>query len=124
MNDWIPEDFRRVADTLEIDIATIGRDGALRPYTPIWIVSDGAELYIRSYRGAAGAWYRNALREPRARIRAGGTEYDVVLAPDTSEAVNAAIDIDFRRKYSYSPTSLAAMIRPEAVATTLRVRPA
>ena len=54
MTSWTP------ADTREIDIATRRKDGSLRSYVPIWVVSDGSDVYVRSWKGTDGAWYRHA----------------------------------------------------------------
>jgi hypothetical protein len=51
---WTPEDFHRVADTREIDIATRRKDGSLRSYVTIGVVSDGSDLYVRSWKGTNG----------------------------------------------------------------------
>lgn len=47
----------------------------------------GEQLFVRSWQGQAGAWYRHARQRPDGRIRAGGTEYDIIFqtpqpAPD------------------------------------------
>jgi hypothetical protein len=51
---WTPEDFHRVANTREIDVATRRKNGSL--HVPIWVVSDGSDLYVRSWKGTDGAW--------------------------------------------------------------------
>jgi hypothetical protein len=45
-------------------------------------------------------------------------------SPTFPADVNDVLDDDLRRKYSYSPSSLEAMIALEMAATTLRVVPA
>jgi hypothetical protein len=47
-----------------------------------------------------------------------------VFESDIPADVNDVLDDDFRRKSSYSPSSLEAMITTEVAATTLRVLPA
>jgi hypothetical protein len=80
-------------------------------------VADG-EAYIRSYKGAGGAWYKRALREGRVVID--GTEFTVEPEPD--EAVNAKVSQAFRDKYgARSPRPTEGMVSPEVAATTLRL---
>jgi hypothetical protein len=38
MSDWSPHKLEMIGDATKIDIATVRRDGTLRPYVPIWIV--------------------------------------------------------------------------------------
>ena len=54
MTSCTPEDFVRVAEARAIDIATRRKDGSLRSYVPIWVVSDGSDLYGRSWKGTDG----------------------------------------------------------------------
>jgi hypothetical protein len=88
---------------------------------PIWVVRVGDDLYVRSYRGGAGAWYRHATDQPRGRIRAGGVERDVTFdQPDDS--VQPAIDDAYRAKYGrYGDTYLKPMLTQQAIAATLRL---
>jgi hypothetical protein len=44
-----------MSDWTAADLDRIGSDGSLRPYVPIWVVRAGAELFVRSWRGQAGA---------------------------------------------------------------------
>ncbi len=75
-------------------------------------------LYIRSYRGAEGGWYRAARRSGRGRVNA-AAGYDVVLepAPDVDQA---AVDAAYRAKYGRS-SYVDAMVTDAAAATTLRL---
>jgi hypothetical protein len=47
-----------MSDWTAADLDRIGSDGSLRPYVPIWVVRTGGELFVRSWRGQAGAWYQ------------------------------------------------------------------
>jgi hypothetical protein len=47
-----------VAD--EILVAPDRGDRSRGPAVPIWVVWVGDELYVRSFRGASGGWYRRA----------------------------------------------------------------
>jgi hypothetical protein len=41
---------------------------------PIWVVRVHDDLYVRSYRGPSGSWYRRARRNGSGRIRVGGID--------------------------------------------------
>lgn len=95
----------------------------MRPYVPIWVVRVGDDLYVRSYRGVEGAWFRAVMRQRKARVRVAGIESDV----DAEQAVAAdqhAIDEAYRTKYaSFAGTYVDPMVSPAAIATTLRLLP-
>jgi hypothetical protein len=85
---------------------------------PIWVVVVGDEVYVRSYKGERGAWYRRALREGRMTLEG----VDVVVEPEHDPALNERISDAFRAKYgASSPGSTDAMVTPEVVATTLHL---
>ncbi|WP_235029111.1 DUF2255 family protein [Streptomyces sp. 3213.3] len=65
----------------------------------IWVVRDGDDLYVRSFRGSAGAWYRAARASHEGRIRSGGVDKDVTLVEVTDPGVNDRIDAAYRTKY-------------------------
>ncbi|MGH8988778.1 MAG: DUF2255 family protein, partial [Acidimicrobiales bacterium] len=91
MSKWSPQELRRTGAADEVDIAPVRADGTLRPFTTIWVVRVGNDLYVRSYRGLAGGWYRTVQRSHRARLRAAGAERDVALE-DTNGIEAATID--------------------------------
>jgi hypothetical protein len=40
----------------------------------IWVVRHGDDLYIRSYRGPSGSWFRRSRERPEGRIQARGVD--------------------------------------------------
>jgi hypothetical protein len=116
---WTPEDLDAIAGTGEIEIAPRRGDGTLRQATTIWIVRVGDDLYVRSYRGPGGSWYRAARRTHEGRLRAAGIERDVGFDPD-HDADPTAIDDAYRAKYGRS-AYVDAMIAPDVATTTLRL---
>ena len=84
---------------------------------------DEGEVFARSVRGEKGKWYQRALENPEVALQAAGTEIPAraVPAPDTSsvERTSAAL----RRKYRKG-SSLDSMLKPEILATTMRLEPA
>jgi hypothetical protein len=118
---WTAEQLATIAAAGEIDIAPRRPDDRLGPATTIWIVRVGDDLYVRSYRGPAGRWYRNAVRTHEGRIHPGDFERDVTFDEHHS-ADSAAVDAAYRAKYGNS-SYVDAMVTPDAAATTLRVLP-
>ena len=86
---------------------------------PIWAVVVDGEVYVRSYRGERGAWYRRALRDGRMKLEG----IDVRVEPQRDPELNERISDAFRAKYGgRSPGPTEAMVSPEVVATTLRLK--
>ena len=123
MSDWTAEEFDKIAAADELEIAALRPDGSLRPYTTIWVVRVGEDLYVRSYRGRRGGWFRSVLRRPHGRIRAGGVERDVAFE-ESDDADHDAIDEAYRIKYArYASTYVEPMVSRHARAATLRLVP-
>jgi hypothetical protein len=91
---------------------------------PIWVGRLGDELYVRSWRGSDGSWYRAAQASGRAHISAGGVDRDVALERVTADELNDAIDAGYRDKHGRYPSYVEPMSSEQARATTLRVVPA
>jgi len=123
MTSWTTDELDRIGTVDELEITTARSDGSLRRWVPIWVVRVDDGLYVRSYRGADGAWYRHATQLSQGRIRAGCVERDgTVDRPD--DTVQPAIDDAYRAKYArYGATYLRPMLAARATATTLRLTP-
>jgi hypothetical protein len=119
---WSNEQLDALGRAGEIDVAPRRDDGALGRPTTIWLVRVGDELFIRSYRGPDGGWYRAATRTGRGRVSVRGTDYDVVFEP-ASDVDQAAVDNAYRAEYGRS-SYVDAMVTNDAAATTLRLAPA
>jgi hypothetical protein len=123
MSAWTNEELNKIGLAEELEIAPRRPNGKLRKPLPIWVVRVGDDLYVRSYRGHAGAWYRAALATHQGRIRAGGVEKDVVFVEETDPGLNDQIDAAYRAKYGRYPQYVAPMVTPEVRATTLKLAP-
>lgn len=53
MTTWTPDELSRIASADELSIQPRRTDGSLRAPTPIWVVRDGDDLYVRAYAAAA-----------------------------------------------------------------------
>lgn len=121
MATWTKEDLDKVEAAEELEMAPRRRDGTLRRPVTIWVVRQGDDLYVRSWRGRTGSWFQSAQAQHEARVRAGGVERDVRLVE--TEERNDEIDAAYRTKYSRYPTFVPPMTTPEARATTLKLVP-
>ena len=115
---WTIEDLDRIGAADELDVAPEGS----RRRVPIWVVRVGEGLYVRSWRGDRGGWYRAAKARGRGHISAGGVERDIefVTADDTDPD---AIDAAYRDKYARYPTYVEPMVSTQARETTLKLVP-
>ena len=123
MSGWTDIELARIGPADELEIASYRQGGTLRPYTTIWIVRVGDELYVRSWRGRSGVWFRRALQRHEGRIRAAGVERDVTFE-EPDDSVHPAIHDAYRSKYARYPDSyVRPMVEPDATAATFRLLP-
>ena len=121
MRDWTTEELGKIGAAEELQIAALRPDGSLRPYTTIWVIRTGDNLYVRAYRGRDGAWFRSVLRRPEGRIQAGGLTRDVTFT-EPEDADQTAIDQVYLAKYSqYDAAIVDPMVAPAARAATLQL---
>jgi hypothetical protein len=74
MSAWKSEELKKIGAADELQIASVRRDGTLSNAVTIWVVRIGDDLYVRSYKGRGGVWFRVAQMRHAGRIRAGGIE--------------------------------------------------
>lgn len=115
--------LEKLDETKEVDVETRSADGRLHSVI-IWIVVVGGVPYVRSVRGPRGRWFRELMARKEGAIKVGRGRYPVrpVLVKD--EATNELVSQAIRTKYRTSKASVAAMVRPEVLATTARLEPA
>lgn len=124
MTAWTNEELNKIGEADELEIAPLRRDGALRKPVTIWVVRVGDQLYVRSYRGRNGAWYRGALVHHEGRIQAGGVDIDVNFVGEPNPEINDEIDSAYRTKYGqYGARYVDPMVAPQARATTIQLVP-
>jgi hypothetical protein len=121
---WTTEELERLGRARELRIAGRRQDGSLRDPVIIWAVRSGDDVYVRSVRGAAGAWFKGVLVRHEGWISSGGVERDVVVEDvDAADPVNDRIDEAYAEKYGAGSNSVRAITNDAARATTLRVSP-
>lgn len=124
MTEWTDEQLEIFDQTEELEISSPRPDGTLWPFVPIWVVRVEDSVWVRSYRGTAGAWYQHVTGNGRARIRIAGREHDVVAEPPPNRELDQQIDRAYRTKYApHSEQYVAPMVAEEARSTTLRLTP-
>jgi hypothetical protein len=123
MTAWTSDELAKIGNAEELELASRRRDGSLRKPVTIWVVRVGDDLYIRSWRGPTGRWFRGAQRTHQGHIRTGGVDKHVTFV-DADPDVNDAIDAAYRTKYQrYADSYVPPMLSPEARATTLKLVP-
>ena len=119
---WTSGELRKIAAAPELALASLRRDDTRGHPVTIWVVRVGDDLYVRSWRGPNGRWFRDARASREGHIAAGGVERDVNLV-DAPEDVNDAIDDAYRGKYGRYSSYVPPMLAPQARATTLKLIP-
>jgi hypothetical protein len=117
---WTSDELRTIEAADELRIASLRRDGTLRSPTTIWVVRHGDDLYVRSVNGPDSGWYGGVQQRHQGHIEAAGVEKDVDFV-DADHAIDDEVDGAYRAKYSYFPTGLNHIVRPQARATTLEL---
>jgi hypothetical protein len=120
---WTSDELSTIGAADELELALLRGDGTLRKGVTIWVVCHGDDLYVRSWRGRSGAWFRAAQARHEGHIRAGGIEKDVTFVEETDPDINDQIDATYRAKYRRYASYVAPMISPEARTTTIKLVP-
>lgn len=115
--------LRHLDAELETEIETFRPDGSARR-TIIWVLVDGDDVFVRSWKGDRGYWYQSAT-EPDARVAliVDGRALPVSVHPATDAESIERCSAALRRKYARDD-SLDGMLRREVLGTTLRLEPA
>lgn len=120
---WTGDELDRIGTAEELQITSLRLDGTLRKAVTIWVVRLGDDLYVRSVKGRAGAWFRGAQGRHEGHIWAGGIDKDVSFVEEADPAINAKLDAAYQAKYRRYPTSVSHINSPEARAATLQLVP-
>jgi len=76
----------------EVDIETRSAKGVTHG-VPIWIVVDGDDVFVRTYRGKTSRWYRELLARPGAILADGKrARFDAKRPEDMQPAMRAIAD--------------------------------
>jgi hypothetical protein len=88
----------------------------------IWVVVADNQVFVRSFRGAQGRWYRDLASGGPATLEWAGRELPVRAVPAADPDSVACASAAFLAKYRASPYA-QAMVKPETLPTTLRLDP-
>jgi len=88
----------RLSTSREIKITVTGRKSGRPISIPVWFVFD-EELYLLPVQGSDTQWYKNALKNPSIRVRAGGAEAECKAVPITDPKEVSKVIEKFRSKY-------------------------
>lgn len=121
MSRWTGEELQRIGGAEELRLASRCQDGSLRPFTTMWVVRAGNDLFVRSAGGPDRPWYRHTLASGTGRIQAAGAEADVEFAAAAPET-GLGIDSAYHAKYDrYGPAIVGHVTGPAAHAVTIRL---
>ncbi|OPG13345.1 DUF2255 family protein [Microbispora sp. GKU 823] len=123
MSTWNSDELDRIATADELRVAPRRSDGSLRRSTTIWVVRYRDDLYVRSWRGVQGGWWRTAHDTHEGRISAGGVDAEVTFCEVADPRVNDQVDSAYRAKYGHYSGYVEPMVADDARATTLRLIP-
>lgn len=113
------DDLDRIDRAKTVRIETSGPGGPIHR-TIIWVVVDGGDIFIRSWRGASARWYREASANPDVALQIGKLRLPAraVAATDPESVARASAALE--RKYSGDPAT-TSMVRDDILDTTLRI---
>jgi hypothetical protein len=124
MTTWTSDELNKIGRAEKLEIASVRHDGTLRHPVTIWVVRLGDDLYVRSYRGRGGSWFRGTQVRHEGRIRAGGVEKDVTFVEETDPGMHDQIDAAYRTKYRrYGARYIDPIMAAEARAATIKLLP-
>jgi hypothetical protein len=124
MAKWNKDDLDKIAAAEELELASLRRDGTLSNAVTIWVVRVGDDLYVRSWKGDGGAWFRTTKARHEGHIKAGGVGKDVAFVTEAEDDINDQIDTAYRTKYRrHGGRYVDPMVAPTARATTIRLVP-
>jgi hypothetical protein len=119
MANFDADTLRELRDVRELRIRT-----GKHPKTAvvIWIVVADDEVFVRSWLGPRGRWYRDLAAGGLATLEFAGRRIEVQAFPASDHASIAQASTEFLRKYQ--PSSHAReMVRSDILSTTLRLEP-
>jgi hypothetical protein len=117
------EVIQLLAKIEEVEVETRAGPDAPAHRVTIWVVVDGGVAYVRSVRGVRGRWYREATAFPELVVYAGERRLPAHAEPVGDPTTIARVSEAFLRKYVQWPNDARAMVRDEALPTTLRLHP-
>jgi hypothetical protein len=119
MTNFDVDTLRELRDVQEVAIRT---EKHPKSAVVIWVVVADDEVFVRSWRGAKGRWYRELAAGGPATLEFAGRLLAVQAFPASDQVAVARASREFLRKYQRS-THAREMVRSETLPTTLRLEP-
>jgi hypothetical protein len=114
------------ADTLralhDVQEPVIRTEKHPRSRVVIWVVVADDEVFVRSWRGAEGRWYKDLAAGGLATLEFDGRRLSVQAFPAGDPNSIERTSREILRKYRRS-SHAQEMVRPDILATTLRLEP-
>ena len=92
----------RLSRSREIHISVTGRKSGRTISNPVWFVFENDKLSLLPVQGSDTQWYKNVLKKPSIRIKAGGAEAEFKAIPITDPKQVLSVVEKFREKYGAS----------------------
>jgi deazaflavin-dependent oxidoreductase (nitroreductase family) len=89
----------RLSRTREIRISVTGRKSGRVISNPVWFVFEDGRLYLLPVTGSNTQWYKNVLKNPKMRVKAGNDEREIEVSPLTDSKQVSPVVEKFRTKY-------------------------
>ena len=83
----------------EINISVTGRKSGRTISNPVWFALDEDKLYLLPVKGSDTQWYKNVLKDPSIRVKAGSAEAELKVTPIKDAKPVASVVEKFRDKY-------------------------
>ena len=124
MATWTKDELQKIGASEELEVASLRSDGTLTNAVTIWVVRVGDDLYVRSWKGDGGAWFRATRARHDGYITAGGVGKDVAFVTEADDDANDRIDETYRTKYRrHGGRYVDPLVATTARATTIKLVP-
>jgi hypothetical protein len=115
-------DANTLRELNDVDEVAIRTDKHPKSAVVIWVVVADGEVFVRSWRGSKGRWYRDLAAGGPATLEFAGRSLAVQALPAIDQDAVDRTSREFLRKYQRS-THAEEMVRAETLPTTLRLQP-
>lgn len=120
---WTDDELHRLEEDETLLLSSVLADGTLpEEQVRLWTVICDGDLYVRSYNGTEGHWYRAALESHQGRVFTTTFTKDVRLELVDDDRANEAIDEAYVDKYAVSAAT-DLMVTEPVRRYTLRITP-
>ena len=123
MTGFEPDAAAPMREARTVEIETSAGPGTPAHRATIWIVvGEDGRVFVRSWLGKRGRWYRELVANPEGAVVFGGRRIAIRAVPVDEAGVSACSRL-LRAKYRSSRESLQSMVRDEVLGTTLELVP-